>query len=131
MSIEWDTFFYYGLGDLENEIKQDIINGTSTSKNKLFFNRADSAGINDFENVPSGLAIEIGLKFSIVEWLAYRNTYIGDGNNGRKERRLATSQNEISVNLDKGNTGNIDINIFYILFFNITKNNTITLPLGV
>jgi hypothetical protein len=127
---QWDTFFYYGLGDLQDEIKHDILNGTTTSKNKLFFNRADSAGVNDFENYPSGLAIQIGLQYSIVKWLGYRNTYIGDGTEGRKERRLATSQNEIKIENDI-NKGNVDISIFYIPFADFNQNKVLAIPIGV
>jgi len=126
-NINWDLFFYYGEGDLNNEIKQDILNGVTTSKNKLFFNRADSAGVNNFINSPNSLAIEIGLKYSIVKWLAYRNTYIGNGQNNSKERRIAISQNNIKINQKNSN---VDIDIFYIPFFNKNTFVTIEIPFG-
>lgn len=129
MSREWDLFFYYGMSELEDEIQQDIINGVGTSKNKLFFNRSDSAGVNDFENTPSSLAIEVSLKYTIIQWLAFRNTYTGDGNNGSKERRVASSQSQIQVENKK--EGKIDISIFYIAFAKADQNNTLTIRLGV
>lgn len=128
MAVEWDNFFYYGLGNLEDEIKQDLLNGAVTSKNKLFFNRADSAGLNDFENTPSGLAIQIGISFSLVRWLAYRNTYTGDGTNGTKERRVATSQNEITVTTD--NVGNVEVTLLYIPFVNIKFSDSLQFSIG-
>ena len=125
---EWDSFFYYGLSDLENEIRQDLLNGIATSKKKLFFNRSDSAGTNDFLNTPSGLAIQIGLKYAIVNWLAYRNTYTGDGTNGSKERRIATSQNQVTISVF--DNGEIDVSLFYIPFFNIEQNRTLPIQIG-
>lgn len=128
MSQAWDLFFYYGKANSDDETRQDIINGLGTSKNKLFYNRSDSAGINDYENNPIGFAFQVGSKFNIIKWLSYRNTYTGDGKNGKKERRIATSQNQIEVILNKTS---IDINVFYILFNNINKNNTLTVPVNV
>jgi hypothetical protein len=119
MAKEWDMFFYYGQSNASDEIRQDILNGVATSKKKLFFNRSDSAGVNDFENAPSGLAIEIGLKFAIIEWLAYRNTYTGTGTNGSKERRVASSQNEIKIVSDN------------IQFSDFRQGKTLTIPIGV
>jgi len=128
-SSAWDTFFYYGQGDLKEEVRQDLLNGLSTSKNKLFFNRSDSSGVNDYVNTPIGLAIQIGLKYAAVKWIAYRNTYTGNGVDNTKERRVATSQNEIQVEIKNKNS--VDLSIFYILFAYYQQNTTINIPIGV
>lgn len=128
-SAPWDTFFYYGLGKLEDEVRQDLLNGLTTAKNKLFFNRSDSAGVNDYINTPVGLAIQIGLKYAVVKWIAYRNTYTGDGTDNTKERRIATSQNEIQVDIINKNS--VDLSVFYVSFSNYSQNTTINIPLGV
>lgn len=128
MSKEWDLFFYYEEADLLETIQQDIINGVVTKQNKLFYNRQDSAGVNDYENYPIGLSVTIGLRYEIVKWIAYRNTYIGDGLNSSKERRLVTSQNKIEI---ENNNNNIDINILYISFFNYNNLESINFPIGV
>lgn len=128
-SAAWDSFFFYGQGKLDEEIRQDLSNGLTTSKNKLFFNRSDSAGTNDYLNNPVGLALQVGLRYAVIKWIAYRNTYTGDGINNTKERRIATSQNEIQVDIK--NKRDIDLTIFYLTFFEYQKNKTINIPIGV
>ena len=125
MSQAWDNFFYYGLGDINDENDQDLLNGIVTKKQKLFYNRSDSAGLNDFENYPQGLAIQVGLRYSIVAWIAYRNTYIGDGVNS-KERRVATSQEQVTIEQTRGNN---DVTVLYIPFANYNKALSLVVPI--
>lgn len=110
-----DIFFYYGQLDLDLEIESDIFNGLIQDKRSLFYNREDGAGVSEYENHPNVLLLEIGVRFEIVEWISYRNQQVGDGTNGSKERRVASSQLAIFT---ERNGGELDISVFYIPFYN-------------
>ena len=90
--------------------------------------RRDSAGVSKRENFPMALILNILIRFDIVSWVGFRNTYVTNGSGGEKDRRLGVSQNFISI--DQNKDGNMDVNVLYIPFFDFSKKDTVTIPIG-
>lgn len=113
--IDWDQFFFYGENVMEKKIENefDIWMGILQPKRDSFYFRRDGAGIEKSENAPNGLSLLIGVRFNIANWFAYRNSYIADGRNNLSDRRLAVSQQSISIEQDRGD---MNVSIFYIPF---------------
>lgn len=111
----WDTFLYYGKGDLEDETIYDIYEILLQPKRSLYYYRKGSAGIDEYENNPNSLSIQVFLRFDIASTIAYRNSIVSNGENGLVDRRIGVSQNFISF-ISKN--GDLDINILYFLYSN-------------
>ena len=123
-----DYFFYYGQNPLEEETKHDLILGLLQPRRSLFYNRSHGAGINEYENYPNSLILQINLRFNIASWISRRNGEVSAGEEGRPDRRLAVSQHTINI---EGKDGNIDISVFYIPFASYNTPQSITVPAGI
>lgn len=124
---DFDVFFYYGEIDLETEVESELMAGFIQPARSFFYNRQDSCGVYEKENFPNTLSLTINMSYDIVNWAAYRNIYVTNGQNNTRDRRVAISQN--SINYEKDNKGNLDATIFYIPFFNYKKPSQLTLPI--
>ena len=128
-SQDFDNFFYYGQGNLEKETESDILSLISQSARSLYYDRFyDSAGIDQFENSPISVIIQVLLPFAIVSAISKRNT-ITSGDGSSIDRRVAVSQNLISV--EKGGDGEVNIQVGYVLFSDINTKQNVSIPLGV
>ena len=113
MSKNWDTFFHYGESDLNEEAVYDIYEILLQTRRSLFYFRRGSAGINEFENNPNGMSLQIMGRFEIANTIAYRNSIVSSGADGSIDRRIAISQNAINF---FAKNGSLDINILYFLY---------------
>jgi len=113
----WDYFFYYGKNDLETECRRDLLELLMQPSRSLFYFRRGSSGISEFENNPNGMRLQILGRYAIANAIAYRNTYVTDGTDDTRDRRIAVSQAGIEFS---ASSENLDIEIQYILyaFFN-------------
>lgn len=109
----WDYFFYYGQIGLEEESKNDLWQLILQPKRSLYYNRRESAGINEYENRPNGIDLQIFARFEIANAVAYRNTLVTNGTDNTIDRRIAVSQNSIGF---EARGGELDIQILYFLF---------------
>ena len=125
---DMDIFFYYSQNDIQLENENDLMAGLIQSARSLFYNRRDSAGISQRENFPIALMLNVLVKFDVVSWVGFRNTYVTNGSNGEKDRRLGVSQNFINIQQNK--KGSIDVNVLYIPFNDFSKKDTVTIPIG-
>jgi len=124
---DFDIFYYYGQNDLQMEIESDIQQNVVQGTRSLFYNRSnDSSGLDEFENIPNAITQTIIIPYNVVAALAKRNTYVGDGQNGTRDRRIVISQNTVKLRTD-GNM--IDISVFYIPLFNINAAQATTIKL--
>ena len=123
-----DNFFYYGEGNLRDEIRNDIIEGLVQPRNTLYYARELGAGLSGFENFPGGLLLEIGIRYTVVDFIARRNQLVSDGTNGTPDRRVAVSQH--SVGIQRDNMGNITVTIYYVPFADYENPDTIQIPIG-
>jgi hypothetical protein len=121
-----DFFFYYGQIGTDEETEHDIMLGLLQPKKSLFYNRQDGAGIQAYENHPNSLLLEVGLRFDIVNWIARRNSEVGDGDEDTVDRRVLVSQNFIKINRDE----TIEIQVLYIPFRDTSQPRTMNIPLG-
>jgi len=107
-----DYFFYYGENTLESECKYDLWTLLLQPKNSLLYDRQESAEIDEYENYPNAVFLQILLRFAIANAIAYRNSLVTDGSEGSKDRRIFTSQNSIGF---QQREGELDIQVFYFL----------------
>ena len=112
-----DYFFFYGDNELADEISSDLQQLINQPSRSLFYNRSnDAAGIDQYENVPNVLAQTILIPYTIVDAISRRNTYVGDGQNGTRDRRIVASQSTVKV---ESEGSQMNISVFYIPLFNI------------
>ncbi len=122
-----DVFFYYGSVDVEHATEHDIALGMIQPKRSLFYDRDDSTGISEYENLPNGFYQAIMMRYDIASWIARRNREVGDGQNGTEDRRVATSQTEIQID-QKG--GEQNVRVRFIPFASLQEPVTLTIPIG-
>jgi len=122
-----DMFFYHGELPVDRANEHDIALGVIQPKRSLFYNREDSAGINDYENYPNGFFLEVAMKYDIASWVARRNQLVGDGQNGTKDRRVATSQNVIDIQREGGE---VNVMVLFVSFVDLQTPQKLTVPLG-
>lgn len=123
MSIEelkdFDNFYYCGKGDLSREIESDIHQVIEQNSRSLYYNRSnDSAGLDEFENMPNTIIQLVLIPYAITSTLAKRNTYVGNGQDGTKDRRIAMSQNSVNIKTDKNN---MEVSVGYIALADINN----------
>ena len=100
---DFDNFFYYGLNDLQEEVKSDIMTNIMQPLRSLFYDRSnDAAGIKDFENKPNIILLNIEIPRRIVTSLFKRNLVVSNGSDGYPDRRVITSQSIIRVDDERG-----------------------------
>lgn len=107
-----DFFFYRGF-DLHKETEAEVIHTLFNPTNDLMYNRRFGAGVNEFENLPNSLSLQVLARYQIVNALSYRNATVTNGSDGSVDRRIAFSQNFISF-LQNG--GELDIAVLYFLY---------------
>ena len=127
---DFDLFFFYGKLDIELENEHDLVEGIVQPKRSLFYNRQDGTGIQQMENHPNIMALQITIRALITMFVGLRNTRVSDGRNGQRERRLAVSQN--SIRFVKGKQGReLDVIINYISFNSFDRLQSTEAPVGV
>jgi hypothetical protein len=122
-----DTFFYAGQIDLRTEIAEDIEMSLVQPKRSIPYFRAYGAGVSEYENQPITFDMMIRLRYEIALWLAKRNSYVSNGDNGTPDRRAVTSQMAITVNRSENG---LDIDVPFLALFDLTDKNSVTIPLG-
>lgn len=126
---DFDIFFFYGQSDLELENESDLIAGLLQPRRSLYYNRQDGCGISEKENYPLSLSLQIGMRYDVANWVAFRNTQVTDGSANTVDRRIAVSQNSVSFRQDM-NKGTIDLSVVYIPFGNFRKPDQILTSIG-
>ena len=111
----WDVFFNYGEIDLQDEVAYDLYELLLQPKRSMFYFRDGSGGVTDFENYPSGIQLLL-MKFEIALAISKRNNYVSNGDFNLRDRRVATSQEYITIDYD--DKGNIDVGVLYFLYSN-------------
>ena len=123
-----DFFFYYGLGEVLNETKHDIVMGMLQPKRSMLYDRTMGAGISEYENYPSSFAMQVGMKFDIASWISRRNAQVSSGTDGFPDRRVGVSQNTILI---QANQGNVDVMAYYIPFSDFKNPQRLSIPAGI
>lgn len=127
---KWETFFYYGKGDIREESKQDLEEVVVQSKRSLFYYRQGSSGITEYSNVSSLLLLQVLGKFDIASSIAYRNSFVSNGFQGSIDRRIILSQTSIEIIKDRA--GNVQVKIEFLLktdFKSTAEANTVGIML--
>lgn len=124
---DFDNFFYYGMMDLDHEIESDIFIGLQQGERSMFYNRQEGCSMETMENYPNTIIAQIGMRYSIMNYLAWRNGEVGDGTNGTRERRVACSQ--AVIGFEKDEKGNLDVSVLYIPFANYKDVRFVNVPI--
>ena len=121
---DFDYFFYYGELGLQEEIRSDLYQLVMQPGRSLFYNRGnDSAGLDQYEGSPNAIVQMILIPYNIVNAISRRNTYVGDGQNNTRDRRVVASQNTVKI---MNSENQVDVSVFYIPLFNINNGQQIT-----
>jgi hypothetical protein len=120
----WDTLFYYGMKTVEEENEQDLLLLVQQPVMSMFYNRSFGCEIN--YNYPMSVISQALTARSIASAVAIRNQNVSDGSDGNPDRRVALSQNTVSVE-DKPN-GYRTITLLYFNFANMTVPTTLNVP---
>lgn len=114
-----DNFFHYGENDIEQEISSDVLSLILQPKRSLLYSRSiGSAGVDQYENNPNTMLLTILIPYDILMAVSRRNNVVGNGQNGTKERRVATSQSLIKIKQDQGE---LDVTAQYIPLSNLNR----------
>jgi hypothetical protein len=129
LGIDFDRLFFYGEGQisLNDENEFDIWQGVLQPQKSLLYFRQEGAGLYELENRPNYIALMIKTGYAVVNWAAFRNSYVSNGSNNQPDRRVAISQQTVVVQQDT-QRGLLDVEVGYIPFGNIQKTAT-TIPL--
>lgn len=127
ISPNWDYFFYYDESSLDDMNELNLTQGLMQPRRTLYYFRQEGAGVQESENLPNSLGLFISLRYNIVKWIAYMNDYVTDGDEGFPDRRLAVSQEFITIS-QKGQE--VDVDVFYIPFNNYKNPLNITVQIG-
>ena len=125
---DFDVFFYYGESDIELENQSDIMWGVMQPKRSMYYNRREGCGLPDRVNEPNTIQLTIVGRYDITQWVGYRNTYVTNGQNGNRDRRVAVSQQTIAFK--QNDKGEVDIEILYIPFSTFKQPSILTIPVG-
>jgi hypothetical protein len=109
--------------DEESLAQSDILRVLFQPRRSLFYYREFGAGIQDYENAPNDIMLQVLLRYRIVEAVVYRNRFVTDGSDDTIDRRIATSQNAINFVAGKGNL-DIDIQFFLYSKYDLVKKFT-------
>ena len=123
-----DIFFFFGDNDLGMEVESELLRGILQPKRSMFYNREEGAGVKEYENRPSGITLDVGVRYDIANWVSQNNARVTDGSEGYPDRRIAVSQN--TINVERKN-GQVNIDVLYIPFFNYEKPNVTSVQAGV
>jgi len=125
---DFDMFFYYGQNDLSLETQHDIMCNLMQPKRSLLGNRSqDAAGVPGYENNPISMILSILLPYDITISIAKRNQTVSNGENGYRDRRVALSQSNVKVQMEKGN---VNITVQYRALADL-KDTDVSIPLGI
>lgn len=121
------SFFYWGIIPLTDEIQDDILWGLVQGKRSLFYNREYGAGLSDYENAPISASTMVMLKYEATRFMAIRNNVVSDGSDGAVDRRAATSQEVVTV--EKIGAG-FDVTVPYWMLADLSRQKSVSLPIG-
>jgi hypothetical protein len=122
-----NIFFYYDTLDLNLETQHDIFLGLMQPPKSFFYDRQNSANVISYENLPNTLLLQIGLRYDIMNWISYRNTYVSDGTTDTKDRRIAASQEYMAV--EQG-TDFINLDVYYYMMSDYDQLKSISAKVG-
>ena len=125
--MDIDHFFYYGQTEQKTEIQGDVELCLLTPHRTMFYMRGYGSEISEFENKPISEISKMLLRYNIVKAIANLNSSTTTGDNGYRDRRVLTSQNEIQVS---ANGQNIDIQVGYLPMYDTNSRGQLDLSLG-
>ena len=125
--MDIDHFFYYGQTEQKTEIQGDVELCLFTPHRTMFYMRDYGSEISEFENKPISEISKMLLHYNIVKAIANLNSSTTTGDNGYRDRRVLTSQNEIQVS---ANGQNIDIQVGYLPMYDTNSRGQLDLSLG-
>lgn len=125
--MDIDHLFYYGQTEQQTEIRGDVEICLLTPHRTMFYMREYGSEISEFENKPVSEISKLLLRYNVVKAIANFNSTTTSGENGSRDRRVLTSQNEIQIS---SNGQNIDIQVGYLPMYNTNSRGQLDLSLG-
>lgn len=123
---QWDTFFYYGNGTVQDENEQDLLQLVNQKSKSMFYNRQYGCDVK--YNFPMSVINQSLVAYSIASAISTRNQNVSDGSSNTTDRRIAVSQNSISV--EDGSNGERNISILYFNYADTSKPSQSNIQVG-
>jgi hypothetical protein len=127
MSVSIDSFFFSGDMDIDQEIRDDIEVSVIQSKRALPYFREYGGNLEQYLNIPFSYSTMIKIRYDVTSWIAQRNSYVSNGDNGTPDRRAVTSQ--LAIDIRKYDMG-MYIGIRYIPLYATDKMESVSLHMG-
>lgn len=121
-----EYFFLYDKIPIEQMNEHELMLILIQPKQSLYYNRSIGAGVQDSENYPNGMAMNVSLRYAIVNSVANRNAQVVSSDGQRPERRIALGWE--SVGLRKAGK-DMDLLAYYVNLNNYEQANNVSLPL--
>lgn len=114
-----------GQINILDEIRNDLTLVLSQPKGAMFYNRDFGAGLEQIENEPSSLMLQVYGRYMIVNAIAQENER---NYNEKRDKRVMVSQGSIDFEVD--GKGNVTVNVYYVPYSHISTEQSISTTIG-
>lgn len=122
-----NNFFYAGMVDLDTQIQSEVLQAITQPKRSMFYFRDAGAGIPEYENTPITAQSRIMMAYDVVMAIAGRNAQVPNGSTGGVDRRVAVSQNSVTIEVKDDE---VTLNVLYIPLHSLQSRKIPAVPLG-
>lgn len=122
-----NNFFYAGLIDTDLQTQSEVLAILLQPKRSLFYYRSAGAGIPEYENLPVTAQMQITMAYDVVMAISLRNSRVPNGSDGGVDKRIAVSQNGVTV---ETNGDEVSVKVLYIPIYNLQAQRTPGISLG-
>lgn len=129
--MDINQFYYYGENDQGKEVEGDLELNLLTPSRSMFYFREYGSDLAEFENKPMSPITQMLLAYNVVRAVANMNTHTSDGSGNTRDRRVLTSQSQVSVEpTNNRNNKDLNVSVGYIPMFNTDRRGQLDLSLG-
>jgi hypothetical protein len=122
-----DVFFFHDSMDVSKQIEADLLTGLVQSKRSLFYNRNYGCDIPAMENKPVSMIQQVLGAFGAINLIGLRNMRVSNGTNGNPDRRVASSQDKVTVETVGSE---INISVGYVELRDLSQMRETSTPIG-
>ena len=116
-----------GKIDILKEIENDLLLVLCQPLGSMFYNRDYGAGLDQLENEPTSLMMQVYGRYMVVNAITQENER---NYNETRDKRVLVSQASIDFDVDSAK-GEVTVTVNYIPYSNISTVQSISVPTGV
>lgn len=122
-----DIFFFHDTMDISAQIEADLLAGLLQPRGGLYYNRSYGDDVVGMENHPNSIIQQILATFSVITFIGIRNMRVSNGTGGHPDRRVAASQDQITVELSGPE---MNVSVSYVELRDLSSLRTTSTPIG-